>query len=67
MAKGGTWLKRGVLVTFVLAAICCAVLALQVLCKESNIKAGITTLSVRHYSLSGFLRVALTNRFLNLV
>jgi hypothetical protein len=49
--NGCQWLKHAVLAAFVLASLCCAVLTLQVLCKESNTKAGIATLHVRvsHY------------------
>jgi hypothetical protein len=40
MMNGCQWSKYAVLAALVLTSICCAVLTLQVLCKESN-KAGI--------------------------
>jgi hypothetical protein len=49
--NGYQWSKHAVLAALVLTSICCTVLTLQVLCKESNKKAGIATLHVRvsHY------------------
>ena len=46
MPKGRTWIKAVGLIVFSVAAVCCAVLGLQVLCKKINMKAGIMTLSV---------------------
>ena len=45
--NGCQWSKHAVLAALVLTSICCAVLTLQVLCKESNKKAGIATLHIR--------------------
>jgi hypothetical protein len=42
--NGYQWLKHAVLAALVFTSICCAVLTLEVLCKESNKKVGIVTL-----------------------
>jgi hypothetical protein len=51
MVNGRKWLKHGVAAAFVLASISCAILALQALCKETNVKAGIATVQVKSTSL----------------
>jgi hypothetical protein len=50
--NGYQWSKYVVLAALVFTFICCAVLTLEVLCKESNKKVGILTLHVRGSSYS---------------
>ena len=46
MSKGSTWIRLGVILTFVIALVCCAVLGIQVLHSDTSVKAGIATLKV---------------------
>jgi hypothetical protein len=49
MLHRNKWLKYGVVAAFILASLCCLILALQALCNESNMKAGIATIRASYY------------------
>ncbi|OCK73185.1 hypothetical protein K432DRAFT_313477, partial [Lepidopterella palustris CBS 459.81] len=63
-------LNHSVAIAFVLASISCAILALQALCKETNVKAGIATVQVKSLLLllacCKFVRFNLTGAIPNI-
>jgi hypothetical protein len=50
MTQNRSWLKIAALVVFSSAALCCAVLGIQLLAQEKTAKAGIATLTVRTFT-----------------
>ena len=59
MPNRRTWVKVGASLAFLAAAICCAVVSLQVLCDKHDKKAGIVTFDVRNFSSTIIITVSL--------